>query len=567
MSNVKRLWRDATAVLLTVIMVCCSVMNGPCRTHAVDEKPSDVDLKKRSEEIVRLVNEAREEENKRIDAENVERAKNGEELLPRLQPLKEHYYLDDKARERAREIIFDFAHYRPGKRTFKLHNPFNKQVENIENMLKERNINVQWNEDKTEFTSWIVDDIIIDEIRSILDNYNCPDYEFVTGRFVFDEELDAALIEKLDQSFAENEIAVVWGDDLDYVEACENNDETIGRINEILEECGCPEHTYVDGIFEFNEDVTEYQFAKLNRQFQVKNLSVVWSDDDRVITPVDADEDAVNTINAVIRNVNKIDFVNLQNTAKFIFNDELTAEQLEKTKNMLSEKNITVKWAANNKSFTSSKKDALTLSFIRQILKDEINYEMGDSFATIIDTNLIPLTCAGENLAAGFGTAEQTFEQWKNSPNHWRAILSPEYTHIGVGCAYEQNSTYGYYWTQLFVAMDDNGQDTNNNTNIGDDKNDPDDKTNPPDDKKQVSDVVPKGSGDINGDGEINSFDLITLRKYVTGQIELNDLQRESADLLKDGSITAADITVLQRYINGVYRSLPVKMDQLPPLN
>lgn len=46
MSNVKKIWCEATAVLIAVIMVCCSILDYPCRTHAVDERPSDDQLKK-----------------------------------------------------------------------------------------------------------------------------------------------------------------------------------------------------------------------------------------------------------------------------------------------------------------------------------------------------------------------------------------------------------------------------------------------------------------------------------------------------------------------------------------
>ncbi|MBP5581934.1 MAG: SCP-like extracellular [Ruminococcus sp.] len=297
MSNAKKFWRDTTAFLLAVIMVCCSLMYSPDRAHAAAKKKTgEDDLKKMSEEVIWLVNEARAEENERIDAENIKRAEEGLDPLPRLKPLKSVPYLNDKARERSREIIFKFSHYRP-----------------------------RW----------------------------------------------------------------------------------------------------------------------------------------------DGGED-----------------------------------------------------------------------------------DMDNLFITIIDDNLIPYNAAAENIAAGGDNALATFNQWKDSPSHWKAILSPDYTHIGVGCSYEKDSTYGYYWAQLFITYDKESYG--------------------PLDEEYIPEryaTVPKSAGDINGDGEINSYDLVTLRKAVTGQIELNDLQRESADLLKDGSITAADITVLKRYICGVYRTLPITMDLLPPKN
>ncbi|NMA79292.1 MAG: CAP domain-containing protein, partial [Clostridiales bacterium] len=40
-----------------------------------------------------------------------------------------------------------------------------------------------------------------------------------------------------------------------------------------------------------------------------------------------------------------------------------------------------------------------------------------------------------------------------NSPGHRKNILSPSYTHIGVGYYEKSNSQYTYYWTQFFYAM------------------------------------------------------------------------------------------------------------------
>ena len=106
------------------------------------------------------------------------------------------------------------------------------------------------------------------------------------------------------------------------------------------------------------------------------------------------------------------------------------------------------------------------------------------------------------------------------------------------------NSTYKYYWCQLFVTYDT-------------DKFGPLDNEYIPERYK----TVPVDTGDVNGDGEINSYDLITLNKYLARQIELNDLQIAAADTLKDGSVTSADATILRRYILGKYKSLPVTMD------
>jgi uncharacterized protein YkwD len=163
-------------------------------------------------------------------------------------------------------------------------------------------------------------------------------------------------------------------------------------------------------------------------------------------------------------------------------------------------------------------------------------------FISAVDVNLVPYSCAAENIAAGSSTAEATFNQWKGSPGHWKSIMNPKYTHIGVGVGYEPDSEYKYYWEQLFIGVDGELQG------------------------EYVTErykTVPKGSGDINGDSSINSFDLITINKYLANEALLNDLQIESADTLKDGYITSADAVVLRKYILGDYHTLPMTMDML----
>ncbi|MBR6968039.1 MAG: SCP-like extracellular [Ruminococcus sp.] len=166
----------------------------------------------------------------------------------------------------------------------------------------------------------------------------------------------------------------------------------------------------------------------------------------------------------------------------------------------------------------------------------------GDLFITALDDSLVPYSMAAENIAAGSFTAKDTFAQWKRSLNHWKSIMNPEYTHIGVGVAYDQNSEYQFYWEQFFVACD---------TQL------------PEQYIPERVKTVPVGTGDINGDSEINGFDIITICRYLEGDIELNELQFESADILKDGEITSADVMLLQKYILGDCKTIPITIDMI----
>ncbi|MBO3800410.1 MAG: PKD domain-containing protein [Candidatus Brockarchaeota archaeon] len=66
-------------------------------------------------------------------------------------------------------------------------------------------------------------------------------------------------------------------------------------------------------------------------------------------------------------------------------------------------------------------------------------------------------TCLGENIAAGFSTAQEAFEAWKNSPGHNQNMLNPCFKAIGIGLAYSASSTYKWYWTTDFGGYDDSG--------------------------------------------------------------------------------------------------------------
>jgi uncharacterized protein YkwD len=57
----------------------------------------------------------------------------------------------------------------------------------------------------------------------------------------------------------------------------------------------------------------------------------------------------------------------------------------------------------------------------------------------------------GENVAAGYRTAEAVMDGWMNSDGHRANILNCDARAIGVGLAYADNGTP--YWTQMFGSV------------------------------------------------------------------------------------------------------------------
>ena len=55
-----------------------------------------------------------------------------------------------------------------------------------------------------------------------------------------------------------------------------------------------------------------------------------------------------------------------------------------------------------------------------------------------------------ENIYAGTASASSAMNAWKNSADHNTNMLTAQYTELGIGRAYSQNSTYGWYWTTTF---------------------------------------------------------------------------------------------------------------------
>ncbi|MBP3380827.1 MAG: SCP-like extracellular [Ruminococcus sp.] len=165
----------------------------------------------------------------------------------------------------------------------------------------------------------------------------------------------------------------------------------------------------------------------------------------------------------------------------------------------------------------------------------------GSRFSTIVDDNLIPYGVIFENIAAGHSSPEATMGQWKDSEKHFQVMLDPKITHMGMGCAYEQNSDYGWYWAQTFVICSEDlpGQYIPSRHTI-----------------------TPEADGDLTGDGVIDTYDYVALTDYLYKKandvpVYFNDAQLAAADCFRDGIITESDAKVIMRYILGEYKSLP----------
>jgi uncharacterized protein YkwD len=64
-------------------------------------------------------------------------------------------------------------------------------------------------------------------------------------------------------------------------------------------------------------------------------------------------------------------------------------------------------------------------------------------------------TTKGENIAAGYASADAVFNAWKASAGHNANMLNPNFKAIGIGQATVSGSPYGTYWTTDFGGVVD----------------------------------------------------------------------------------------------------------------
>lgn len=74
----------------------------------------------------------------------------------------------------------------------------------------------------------------------------------------------------------------------------------------------------------------------------------------------------------------------------------------------------------------------------------------GENCFDIMDEYDYQFTAVGENIAAGQKDESEVMTDWLNSPGHRRNIMNGKFNKVGIGLVKEENSTYGYYWVQVF---------------------------------------------------------------------------------------------------------------------
>lgn len=171
----------------------------------------------------------------------------------------------------------------------------------------------------------------------------------------------------------------------------------------------------------------------------------------------------------------------------------------------------------------------------------------GTLFSSIIDYDKLPYASVKENIAGGSETPDGCFEQWRNSSGHWKNIINEDITHMGAGYCFDDTAESKWYWDQLFMSFFefDAWEDIEGLEGAY---------------IPERYKIVPQCCGDLNGDGNVDTFDYVLIMKHIDDGYYFNDLQVEAADCFQDGMITSADAQALQRFILGGIKQLPMSL-------
>ena len=120
----------------------------------------------------------------------------------------------------------------------------------------------------------------------------------------------------------------------------------------------------------------------------------------------------------------------------------------------------------------------------------------------------------------------------KKNGTYWDKILGTNGVEGYVArCTYDGDENYKLYLIPL------NEENSESNT-----------------EKIETNDTQPTAElarGDVNGDGKIDSADLLYLKKYLLNKLDLNENQEKAADTSSDGKVDSADLLNLKKHLLG----------------
>jgi uncharacterized protein YkwD len=71
----------------------------------------------------------------------------------------------------------------------------------------------------------------------------------------------------------------------------------------------------------------------------------------------------------------------------------------------------------------------------------------GRTLTNRIDATGYSWSNIGENIAAGYSTAELVVDGWMASDGHCANVMNPNFQDVGVACVSSSTSQYRSYWT------------------------------------------------------------------------------------------------------------------------
>jgi uncharacterized protein YkwD len=75
----------------------------------------------------------------------------------------------------------------------------------------------------------------------------------------------------------------------------------------------------------------------------------------------------------------------------------------------------------------------------------------GSKFRERIENNgYVGFRAIGENIAAGYESAQEVVEAWLASDHHCANLMNPKFTEVGMAKVEKSGTEYGSYWTQEF---------------------------------------------------------------------------------------------------------------------